>query len=158
MGDFSGKTIWITGASSGIGKACAAAFAEAGATTILSGRRVEALQALADELPTEAHILPFEVTDYPVLKDKVEAAWAFTGRVDVFINNAGVSQRSLAIHTEPQVYTDLINIDLIAPIWLTSFSCRKWSRPAALTLSGLVLWPDASGRPCAPPTRPRNMD
>lgn len=125
MGDFSGKTVWITGASSGIGKACAAAFSEAGATTILSGRRVDALRALADELPTDAHILPFEVTDYPALKDKVDAAWAFTGQVDVFINNAGVSQRSLAIHTEPQVYTDLINIDLIAPIWLTQLQLPK---------------------------------
>jgi len=88
-------------------------------------RRVDALKAVADKLPTESHILPFETTDFDALEDIVEQAWAWTGRVDVLVNNAGVSQRSLAIHTKPQVYTDLINIDLIAPIWLTQLQLPK---------------------------------
>ncbi|MCR9270076.1 MAG: SDR family NAD(P)-dependent oxidoreductase [Hyphomonadaceae bacterium] len=125
MGAFDGKTAWITGASSGIGKALAIALSEAGANIVLSGRRVEALQAVADELSTKSLVLPFEVTDYSGLKDKVDEAWGFTGRVDILVNNAGVSQRSLAIHTDPQVYTDLINIDLIAPIWLTQLQLPR---------------------------------
>ena len=137
MGDFSGKTVWITGASSGIGEACARAFADAGAKTVLSGRRVDALQAVADDLPTDALILPFEVTDYPALESKVDEAWSFTGRVDVFINNAGVSQRSLAIHTDPQVYTDLINIDLIAPIWLTQLQLPKMVKAGGAHIVGI---------------------
>lgn len=125
MSDFAGKTAWITGASSGIGEALAKAFSAAGAKVILSGRRTEALQAVADQLPTESLILPFEVTDYDVLSSKVDEAWTWAGKVDILVNNAGVSQRSLAIKTDPQVYTDLINIDLIAPIWLTQLQLPK---------------------------------
>ena len=125
MSDFAGKTAWITGASSGIGEALAKALSDAGAKIVLSGRRTEALQAVADQLTTESLILPFEVTDYDVLASKVDEAWDWAGSVDILVNNAGVSQRSLAIHTDPQVYTDLINIDLIAPIWLTQLQLPK---------------------------------
>ncbi len=125
MSDFEGKTVWITGASSGIGEALARAFSEAGAHIILSGRRIEALEAVKLELGTESIILPFEATDYSALSAIVDKAWDWKGRVDILVNNAGVSQRSLALHTDPQVHTDIINIDLIAPIWLTQFNLPK---------------------------------
>ena len=70
-------------------------------------------------------VLPFEVTDYDALANIVDQAWAWKGKVDILVNNAGVTQRGLAIHTKPQVYTDLINIDLIAPIWLTQLQLPK---------------------------------
>ncbi len=125
MGELQDKIIWITGASSGIGAALAKVCAAQGAKIILSGRRVEALKAVRDELKTDALILPFEVTDYDQLQSHVDAAWAWQGRVDIFVNNAGISQRSLAIHTDPKVYTELINVDLIAPIWLTQMQLPK---------------------------------
>ena len=125
MTDFKDKTVWVTGASSGIGEAVAKVFADQGAHLILSGRRVDALKAVANALPTESHILPFETTDFGALENIVEQAWGWKGRVDVLVNNAGVSQRSLAIHTKPQVYTDLINIDLVAPIWLTQLQLPR---------------------------------
>lgn len=125
MKSFSDKSVWVTGASSGIGRAIAEAFAAEGAKIILSGRREEALQEVADNLQTPSLVLPFEATDFDNLASKVEEAWAWAGNVDVLVNNAGVSQRSLAIHTEPQVYTDLINIDLIAPIWLTQLQLKR---------------------------------
>lgn len=125
MSHYQGKTAWVTGASSGIGKAVAEALSAAGAKIILSGRRVETLQEVADGLPTQALVLPFEVTDYDALASHVDTAWAWQGRVDILVNNAGVSQRSLAINTAPQVYTDLINIDLIAPIWLTQLQLPR---------------------------------
>ena len=125
MNSFEAKTVWITGASSGIGKALALAFANSGAHIILSGRRLDALQAVADELPTEALVLPFEVTDFEALAAKVEEAWGWRGRVDILVNNAGISQRSLAIETDPAVYTELINVDLVAPIWLTQLQLKR---------------------------------
>ena len=125
MAKFEDKIVWITGASSGIGEALAKSFAAQGAHIILSGRRVEALQAVSEVLPTESITLPFEVTDYESLAAHVETAWAWKGKVDILVNNAGVSQRSLAVDTDPQVYTDLINIDLIAPIWLTQLQLPK---------------------------------
>ena len=125
MTAISGKVIWITGASSGIGKALAQTAAQQNTKLILSGRRVDALEALATELSVDCLVLPFEVTDYDVLASKVDEAWAWQGRVDILVNNAGISQRCLAIDAKPEVYTELINIDLIAPIWLTQLQLKR---------------------------------
>ena len=125
MTDLTGKVIWITGASSGIGEALARSASSDNTTLILSGRRVDALQSLADELSAETLVLPFEVTDYSALADIVDQAWAWQGHVDVLVNNAGISQRCLAIDAKPEIYTELINIDLIAPIWLTQLQLSR---------------------------------
>lgn len=112
---FQGMVVWITGASSGIGAALAAAFAAEGARLVLSGRRRDALEAIAGK----NLVLPFEATDQAALPAAVEAAWGWRGGVDILVNNAGVSQRSLAIDTAPEVYRALIETDLLAPIFLT---------------------------------------
>jgi len=109
---FEGKTVWITGASSGIGAALARAF------LVLSGRRREALEALGGA----SLVLPFEATDSGALPAAVEAAWAWRGGVDILVNNAGISQRSLAIDTQPRVYERIIDVDLRAPIRLTQLN------------------------------------
>lgn len=140
---FEGKTVWITGASSGIGEAVSRAFAAEGANVILSGRRVEALETVAAQIERDTLILPFEVTDYDTLPDSVDAAWEWKGRIDILVNNAGVSQRSLAIDTAPEVYRDLINIDLIAPIWLTQL---QLSRMAAAGGAHIVAISSLAGR------------
>jgi len=116
---FDGKIVWITGASSGIGEALAKAFAAQGAHIILSGRRTEALEQVATDIKTDTLILPFETTDYDALPAKIEAACNWKGRVDILVNNAGISQRSLALDTHPDVHHKIINVDLLAPIWLT---------------------------------------
>ena len=77
MTDLTNKVIWITGASSGIGKALAQTAAQHDTKLILSGRRTDALDALADELAVDCLVLPFEVTDFEALEHKVEAAWRF---------------------------------------------------------------------------------
>ncbi len=125
MSDMNGKVVWITGASSGIGEALARVYSEAGAKVILSGRRLVALQEVASSLPNDAKVIPFEVTDYDALPARVEEAWAWQGKVDILINNAGISQRGLAIHTEPTVYQKIIDVDLLAPIWLTQLQLPK---------------------------------
>ncbi|WP_069861759.1 SDR family NAD(P)-dependent oxidoreductase [Pseudomonas citronellolis] len=116
---FAAKVVWITGASSGIGEALALALLEQGAEVILSGRRVEALQALAERAPQRALVLPFESTDYERLPVLVEQAWAWRGRIDLLVNNAGVSQRSLALDTGLAVYRQLMEVDYLAPVALT---------------------------------------
>ena len=117
---FDGKTIWITGASSGIGRALARAFGAAGAKLVLSGRRADALSELADDIGADkCCVLPFETTDYDALPGKVDEAIGFTGAVDGLINNAGISQRSLAVDTDFAVYRRIVEVDLLAPIALT---------------------------------------
>lgn len=112
-------TVWITGASSGIGRALALGWAEQGARLILSGRDRQRLGEVAAEAGGENLILPFEVTDHAAMASAVASALEWTGGVDVLVNNAGISQRSLAAETALQVYRDIIEIDLMAPIALT---------------------------------------
>lgn len=110
---------WITGASSGIGAALARALGARGARLILSGRNVAALEAVAADCATETLVLPFEATDYAALPALAEQAWAWRGRVDGLVNNAGISQRSLAAETDFSVYERIVAVDLLAPIALT---------------------------------------
>ncbi|HET9734198.1 MAG TPA: SDR family NAD(P)-dependent oxidoreductase [Burkholderiales bacterium] len=109
---------WITGASSGIGEALARALSSKGASVILSGRNVAALETVAKDCP-DALVLPFEATDYASIPALAERAWAWKGRVHGLVNNAGISQRSLAIDTRFEVYQRMIGVDLLAPIALT---------------------------------------
>ena len=110
---------WVTGASSGIGAALAKALAARGARLILSGRNVAALEAVAADCATETLILPFEATDYAALPQLAEQAWNWCGRIDGLVNNAGISQRSLAVDTDFAVYEQIVAVDLLAPIALT---------------------------------------
>jgi dehydrogenase/reductase SDR family member 7B len=110
---------WITGASSGIGAALARALGARGAKLILSGRNVAALEAVAADCATETLILPFEARDYAALPAIADQAWDWLGRIDGLVNNAGISQRSLAIETDFAVYQQIIGVDLLAPIALT---------------------------------------
>lgn len=115
---FSQQTAWITGASSGIGAAMAQALAGDGARIVLSGRNVAALEAVAATCG-ECLILPFETTDLAALPAAVERAWGWNGGIDLLVNNAGISQRSLAVETDVAVYQRIIDVDLLAPIALT---------------------------------------
>jgi short-subunit dehydrogenase len=109
---------WITGASSGIGEALARALSARGASVILSGRNVAALEAVARDCP-DSLVLPFEATDFDQIQGIADRAWSWKGRVDGLVNNAGVSQRSLAIETAFAVYERMIAVDLLGPIALT---------------------------------------
>ena len=116
---FQDNIMWITGASSGIGEALSKGLAVRGAKLILSGRKVAELERVNEACGGGHLILPFETTDLAALADIVEQAKAWGGRIDGLINNAGISQRSLAQETDFSVYQQVIDIDLIAPIALT---------------------------------------
>ena len=116
---FEGKVAWVTGASSGIGRALAGALVARGSKVILSSRRRAELETVALEIGGETLVVPFDATDYPALPAAVEAAEHWAGGVDLLINNAGVSQRSLALDTDFEVYRRLMEIDYFAPLRLT---------------------------------------
>lgn len=120
---FENKTWWITGASSGIGAALAAEFGERGAHLILSGRNEVALAEVAAPFGKRALTLPFEATDFEHLPSIVEHAHAWAQErgapLTGLVNNAGISQRSLAVDTVFDVYRRIVDVDLLAPIALT---------------------------------------
>ena len=85
------KTVLITGASSGIGEACARRFAEQGARLLLCARRVERMRALAGELDTDAHAFALDVRDRAAVDRAVAALPPEWRAVDVLVNNAGLA-------------------------------------------------------------------
>lgn len=89
------KTVLITGATSGIGESCARRFAEGGYRVILTARRADKLQAIADELEkqgTECLVLPFDVRDREACKAAVASIPEDWKSIDVLINNAGLAR------------------------------------------------------------------
>lgn len=96
MSRLSEKVVLITGASSGIGEACASAFAREGSTVVVGARRLDKLNALAHRLSTECQIpvlpLHLDVTDAQSCERFVSASLERFGRIDVLVNNAGLAR------------------------------------------------------------------
>lgn len=120
-----GRTIWITGASSGIGEALAYALARRGAKLVLSARRKEELERVKGNCISEAQpnirILPLDITQTSTLKLSTEAAIQIFGNIDIMIHNAGVSQRSLIAETSLEVDRRLMDINYFGAIALTKY-------------------------------------
>jgi len=122
---FKDKTVWITGASSGIGEALALQFASQGAKIVLSARRGHELERVRDAcvgrgLPVgKILVLPLDVTDFESMPAAVGAVCDAFGRIDMLVNNAGISQRSLCVDTEMSVYRKLFEVDVLGQIALT---------------------------------------
>ena len=116
-----GKVVWITGASSGIGEQLAYAYARKGARVVLGARRRDELERVARALPRGASslVLPADVTDYAAIPAQIAAIEATFGGVDVLVNNAGVSQRSLVADTSLETYRRLMEVDYFATLALT---------------------------------------
>ena len=115
---FAGQVVLITRAYSGIGAALARTMAAQGAQQIHSGRNEAALARIASQCG-DALVLPFEATDYAAAAQAADRAWGWQGHVDMLVNNAGISQRSLALDTAFPVYERIVAVDLLAPIALT---------------------------------------
>jgi short-subunit dehydrogenase len=123
MGRMNGRVVWITGASSGIGKALALSCRRAGAHLVLSSRRAGELALVEASLPPVADagvlVLPLDVSDTSAAPDAVQKVLERFGRVDVIVNNAGVSQRSLASETPLDVDRRIMEVNYFGPVALT---------------------------------------
>ena len=122
MAKFENKTVWITGASSGIGAACAILFAKEKANLILTASRMNALKIIQEKcilLGAKCEILPSDLSDTKGIPALVEAALHFYGGIDVLYNNAGISQRGLAGDTLFEVDKKIMEINYFAPVLIT---------------------------------------
>ena len=117
---FSNKIVWLTGASSGIGKALAIELSRKNAKLILSSRNKKALEEVAKECnSTNLKIVVLDLEDYTNLAAKVIEAVACFGKIDILINNGGISQRSLAKDTEISVDKRIIDINFLGTVALS---------------------------------------
>ena len=131
------KVVIITGGGSGIGKACASAFLARGYRVVISGRRMEKLQEVIGEFnPYSEHILAVQadVSDEEDGKRIIDETLAKFGRIDVLINNAGISMRALFEEMDLTVLKRLMDTNFWGAVY-----CTKYALPHLLESKGSVV-------------------
>ena len=119
---YQGKTVWITGASSGIGEAIAYEFAKYGAKLILSSRRKDELERVAlacRELGSESFVYPIDLSISSQIENVADEILKKFSKVDVVIHSGGISQRSLVLETPVEVDRKIMEIDFFGGVVLT---------------------------------------
>ncbi|MFP3861127.1 MAG: SDR family oxidoreductase [Bacteroidales bacterium] len=131
------KVVIVTGASSGIGKACVYRFANQGAKVIFGARNKEKIEEIALDLKNqhkEVIAVQTDVSDPDSCKNLIDTAVKNFGKIDVLINNAGVSMRGLFENTGIEVIKKLMDINF----WGTVY-CTKFALPYLLETKGSVI-------------------
>jgi dehydrogenase/reductase SDR family member 7B len=115
------SVVWITGASSGIGEALTFHFAEKGHKLIISSRNKDQLEQIKAKCqhPDFIHVLPLDLANSQDFGLKVQEAIGFFGKIDLLINNGGISQRSLAMETSLEVDRKIMEINYFGTIALS---------------------------------------
>jgi len=119
--NFNNKVIWITGASSGIGKSLAITLSQYNCKLILSARRSEELENVKNrcKVPKHASVLTLDLADTNSLAAVTEIAISIYGTIDILVNNGGISQRSPIIDTSIDVDRKLMEVDYLGTVALS---------------------------------------
>jgi len=121
--DFNDAVVWITGASSGIGEELALQAAAKGARLVLSARQQPALARVREACLTagapDALVLPLDMRNYDAMAEQTRAVLDHFGRIDLLVNNAGISQRSFCVDTAFDVYRQMMDVNVLGQIALT---------------------------------------
>ncbi len=133
--DLHGRTALVTGGNSGIGAAMAQALGDAGASIVLMARRIDALQASANELRErgiKADVVSCDLSDVEAIKRGAQAALSLA-KVDILVNAAGVNLRQSFADVTPESWQTQLNLHLSAPFFLTQALAphmkeRSWGR------------------------------
>lgn len=135
--DMQNKVVVITGASTGIGYACAEAFGIAGASIVLAARSTEALQAALLQLQQKnipCIAVPTDVSIESDCKNLISKAVEAYGQIDVLVNNAGISMRALFIDVDLDVLKKLMDVNF----WGTVY-CSKYALPYLIKSKGSLV-------------------
>ncbi|HZF43618.1 MAG TPA: 3-oxoacyl-[acyl-carrier-protein] reductase [Sphingomonadaceae bacterium] len=146
MFDLSGMTALVTGASGGIGSAIARALAAQGARVALSGTREEALRSTAEGL-AEAVILPCNLSDAAAVDALVPRAVEALGKLDILINNAGVTRDNLVMRMKDDEWSDVLRINLEAAFRLSRAACKPMMRAKFGRIVSITSVVGATGNP-----------
>jgi len=120
--NYRGKTVWITGASSGIGAELARQFAAEGARVIISSHEAEELAGVKKQLESvskDVHEVVFNLGNPEEVKATAEKVLQEFGRVDVLMNNGGITTRTEAIDTSLEIDRRVMEIDYFSGVILT---------------------------------------
>ena len=114
-----GKTVFLTGASSGVGRACAQLFAAEGARLILTGRSLDRLEAVArDVQPADAIVIPADLEDPRSITALCEETRRRVSAIDILINNAGVGLYAPSFQAPPDLVRRMFELNFLAPVEL----------------------------------------
>ena len=133
-----GKVAIITGASRGIGRATAMAFAQAGAKVVLASRSQHDLEAAANLIRTEggeALVVPTDVTQAEAVEILVNRTLKTYGQIDILVNNAGGGAFETIVDSDPEVWTQVVASNL-----KSTYLCSKYVLPSMLARqSGQII-------------------
>ena len=114
------ETVWITGASSGIGEACACRWAEAGASLVLTSSSADRLSKVADRCREKGAsgvaVLPYDLRNPDGIGALVRQAWEAFGHLDTAFLNAGISQRTSVEDTSMDMIREIMEINYFSPV------------------------------------------
>lgn len=135
---FKNKTVIITGASSGIGKACAEEFASRGANLVLGARQYVTLCEITHDLETRYKIravaVQCDVVNENECENLIKQAMLTFSRIDILINNAGISMRALFNDLDIKVLRSLMDVNFWGAVY-----CTKYALPELLKHKGSVI-------------------
>ena len=113
-------SVWITGASSGIGEACAYRYAAQGARLILTSSSAERLETVAEKCraagATQVVVLPYDFSSNDDIEALVQSAWDTTEGIDIVMLNAGISQRTNVEDTSMEMVRKIMEVNYFAPV------------------------------------------
>ena len=141
MSTLAGRIALVTGASQGIGRACALDLARAGATVALAARNTEKLAEVAAEIAAAggtAHAFPLDVASEDSIKECARAVIAQLGGVHILVNNAGITRDILALRMKRKDWDDVLATNLTGAFLLTqavmsSMVKNRWGRIINIT-------------------------
>ena len=142
------RVVVVTGASSGLGQRFARVASGVGAKVVLAARRVDRLEALSADLP-DALAVECDVTSPDGPQHLIDATVDHYGRLDVLINNAGISRVIPAVDDDLDDFRHELEVDLVAPYDLARRAARWWidnDHPGVVVNLGSVLGEVSGGR------------
>ncbi|MFI5717501.1 SDR family NAD(P)-dependent oxidoreductase [Nocardia sp. NPDC051750] len=128
-----GRVAVVTGAGSGLGAGLARALAEAGADIVVAGRRRDKLEQVAASvtaLGRRCSVVPTDVTDPAQCETLARTAITEFGRLDVLVNNAGITHTAPATREDPGDYRNVLEVNLFGAYW-TAQACARVMRPGS---------------------------